>query len=437
MQTDKKDDKKNSKFNNKINEKKNKKSSTNVSFNFFNTNSNFNVNFSFNLSSCMNILKYTFCDNIDHQVIKYQFKNWNKQNQEFKDKFQSFYNWLQQKNSQVTVRNNETAINFPSSVKGLTVMTADSNWYLNTGASFHITNKWSLLHHTRMSEGEEVSAAQEVNKNILISKLVDKLTVSMNGQILQLQAVCWMTETSCNLVSFNQLVTDRFNIKTLWDNENIIVGFEIVDSTSECFYAMISDMKVFSIYEIKKAALIAMSKSITSMYDDILFIWHVKLSHLNTEDVLQLMKDLKINIQIKSGKELSFCETCKLAKAHKKILQISILRVKVHNQRLHFDLVGEGESFEDIDNFLSSFQELKYLLLVMNDATHYKTFYFLKTKDQLLDFVNFHLQQLLNKSIKMTTAHSDSVQKIYNQKTQAILIKFEVIWESTELYTSY
>ncbi|EDN11268.1 predicted protein [Histoplasma mississippiense (nom. inval.)] len=116
LQTDKKDDKKNSKFNNKINEKKNKKSSTNVSFNFFNTNSNFNVNFSFNLSSCMNIL------------------------------------------NQVTVRNNETAINFPSSVKGLTVMTADSNWYLNTGASFHITNKWSLLHHTRMSEGEELQA---------------------------------------------------------------------------------------------------------------------------------------------------------------------------------------------------------------------------------------------------------------------------------------
>src|SRR2546421_5133518 len=96
-------------------------------------------------------------------------------------------------------------------------------------------------------------------------------------------------------------------------------------------------------------------------------IWHHHLAHLNAVNIIRLSEDLKSDMLIKSSKVLSFCKTYYLADMKKKISRISISCFKYHDKIFHINISNNNQTFNDSDDFISSFLSVKYFILIIYD----------------------------------------------------------------------
>lgn len=113
--------------------------------------------------------------------------------------------------------------------------------------------------------------------------------------------------------------------------------------------------------------------------------WHKRLGHQNMKHIRQILK--KFDITAKDNKD-DFCEGCLQGKQHRLSFPSSSSREVTPGKLLHVDLNGPME----IDSIGGS----KYFINFRDDASSYRTVYFMKHKSETKNIIQKHLKLVEN-----------------------------------------
>ena len=182
--------------------------------------------------------------------------------------------------------------------------------------------------------------------------MIETLRIQVNSQILILHDSHHSSNTVMNLIFFEMLEWQKFEIEKIKRSDSPCL-FRITDLEDQVFTANQSDINIYSIQKkILNILTAAKSKSKSKSKSNfkstdfsnnnknnneiqkkrliykIIQTWYQCLEHLNADNIIQLFKDSWLEIKIKKFKFLSFCEACKLAESKKKISHQSMQRFK-------------------------------------------------------------------------------------------------------------
>src|SRR5437667_45959 len=162
----------------------------------------------------------------------------------------------------------------------------------------------------------------------LNTDLIETLRIQVDSQILTLHDSHYSLNTVTNLIFFEMLEQQEFEIEKIKKSDSLCL-FRITNLEDQVFTTNQSDINIYSIQE----------------------------------------KNSQSEIKIKKFKFLSFCKACKLAESKKKISYQSMQRFKQHDKFLYFDMIDDEKTLKNLNDFVSNFSETKYFILITDDVT--------------------------------------------------------------------
>jgi len=184
---------------------------------------------------------------------------------------------------------------------------------------------------------------------------------------------------------FNVVITD-LNVFLIWE----IISHLIIAAVRKYFITN-KTVKFLSIFKTVQSAQIKFtdvndSDNLTKLKQknynktQIMKIWYYHLTYLNAISIIRLSEDLKSDMLIKNSKVLFFYETCYLADMKKKISKILISCFKYHDKMFHINTDDDNQILDDSDDFISSFSDVKYFVLIICDAMCWCWIFFIEFK---------------------------------------------------------
>lgn len=290
------------------------------------------------------------------------------------------------------------------------------DWYLDSGATWHMTCKknWLSNYETltttktiRIGNGTHIQAHGKGDIKVSV----------FNGDVWSeriLVGVYYVPDICVNLYSVGssvesgrKVLMDDKQCKVVSNGVVVAVGARVKGLYKMCF-------KVLNDSE---SAYIAVQK-------DSIKLWHERFAHQNIAHVKQILKKNKIDFN-----DFDYvCEACIYGKHHRDSFKSSENRAKQCGELIHTDVCGP---FQNV-----SFGGSKYFVVFKDDYSRYRTVYFLKSKDQvyekLVEFV-----RLTNNlyGIKIKKIRSDNGKEYEPNKLVQFLSKEGIHHEKTVPYT--
>lgn len=204
-----------------------------------------------------------------------------------------------------------------------------NEWYIDSGASSHMTPHLHTLNATKNVQSNGIITANGSNLQV---KSIGNAQVKLNSASIKIFDVLHVPSLTANLLSVHKIVekgnTVTFNANgcTIYNKKNEIVlhtkpvnGMYKIDASSEnCMLT---------------------KNEATAM------LWHKRLGHLNLQSIKK-MRDGAVN-GIKftdSGAEIEYCETCAVGKHSRQPFPHSSTKTKHILELIHSDLVGPMET---------------------------------------------------------------------------------------------
>mmetsp|Transcript_14864 Transcript_14864/g.25335 ORF Transcript_14864/g.25335 Transcript_14864/m.25335 type:complete len:1270 (-) Transcript_14864:150-3959(-) len=275
----------------------------------------------------------------------------------------------------------------------------DSNWYLDSGCSHHITGDASqILEFYDDTINEKFSIAD--NTIIHVNKH-GKCRVFGNPKCLYLKDVYFSNDIKKNLISISMLIKDGFDVKfskhkcDIFKNNNLILSTNERDGT----------------YKIPIKQL-----NVVNYKDDLII--HKKFGHAS--------RNALNNMGIKIGKiNCKECINAELVKTYSK--STSKIRAKYVNEYIHTDICGP---------FPQSFSGMKYLISFTDDYSRYTKVYFMNNKKEVFSKLKCYLNEIFRHNGKKTKfIKSDNGMEYKQTKVKNILQKYNVKQIFTTVYS--
>lgn len=163
----------------------------------------------------------------------------------------------------------------------------------------------------------------------------------------------------------------------------------------------------------------------TCMIAESIRIWHERLAHQNVKYVRNILN--KSNVKYVDDWQDYICEGCIYGKQHRVSHPIN---TKVSEKPLDLIHVDLGEMH------VTSIGGAKYFLLFKDDFSHFRTVYFLKTKDEAVAKLDIFLKLVENQfERRVKTLRSDNGLEIKNKGTRKLLEQLGVFHTFTNAYT--
>lgn len=291
------------------------------------------------------------------------------------------------------------------------------DWYLDTGATWHMTSKkewlidyekFDMAENVKVGNGEFIQA--QGKGNIKVSAYDG---VRWSDRILI--GVRYVPEIVANLYAPGRTMDNGYTImlnskrcEIYKNNVVVAVGARVKALYKMCF-------KVQS--NIDATALIASN-------EDSLQLWHERLGHQHVAHVKKQLKRSNIKFI-----DMHFvCEACILGKQHRNSFKKSVNQAKRCGEIIHTDVCGPMSTV--------SFGGSKYFLLFKDDFSHYRFVYFLKNKDEVFnkmkDFVSMAKNQF---NVNIKTIRSDNGTEFTSKNVKQFLTSNGIKHEKTVPYT--
>ncbi|PKU80787.1 Retrovirus-related Pol polyprotein from transposon TNT 1-94 [Dendrobium catenatum] len=279
---------------------------------------------------------------------------------------------------------------------------ASSSWFLDSGASSHLSNSLENLNIANPYHGHE-SVTVGDGRSVNISHSGDGLLPTPSRKLV-LSQIFHSPSFQFNLISISQLIKDN-RISIIFDK----FGFTIKDSTTHqvllqgpCkngLYAIPATTKRTTTHALSAAA------GLTS-------IWHQRLGHPNSRTTASISAS---NPHLQINRKLFSCSICNAAKCHKLVFPKSIHRSKRILELIHTDVWGPAP--------VVSVHGFRYYVLFLDDFSHFVWIFPMRTKDEVTNiFISFKtcIEKFTSQSIRML--RSDGGTEFINDKLRQFLV---------------
>lgn len=260
----------------------------------------------------------------------------------------------------------------------------DTNWYLDTGATDHITGELeTLLVKDKYSGNDQVHTASGSGMNI---NYVGQAIVHSPIRDLYLKNILHVPKAQKNLVSVHRLIRDNhafmeiypffFFLKDLVTKKLLLSG-----RCRRGLYPLPSSQTT----ESNKQAYGAVRPSATR--------WHHRLGHPSFSIVNKVISHNNLPVSLES-RQVSVCDACQQGKSHQLPYQKSVSQSTAPLELIYSDVWGPAPS---------SVGNKTYYVSFVDDYSKYTWIYLLKHKSEV--FAKFHdfqnlVERLLEKKIK-------------------------------------
>lgn len=294
----------------------------------------------------------------------------------------------------------------------ITSRNINKGWYLDSGASTHITNDQNLIKNPVDSDTTIIAA----NKEDFKAKLSGTVELQISGEetsTINVQETLYVPDAAANLLSVSKIVKNGHSIH--FDSG----GAKILDD-EETLIATASEVN--GIYKLDQPSAQAyLSKEKLNAE-----IWHRRLGHLNRKS-MSLLKKMSTGIDDNLDMRET-CEDCVYGKQERTPFKVSKKQSSDILELIHTDLCGPMEK--------ESLGGAKYFMTFIDDFSRYLFIYILHNKSQALDtFKDF--KRLLEKQTgkKIKKLRSDNGKEYVNHNMKNFLKHEGIEHQLTVRYT--
>lgn len=296
-----------------------------------------------------------------------------------------------------------------------------NDWYLDSGASVHITSNVNNIRNT--SENLSIKQITAANKGImpvLCSGDVDIVTItSKSRNTITIKDVLCVPSIATNLLSVSKLIQNgnrvdfQKNTCYIYNNRNQLVGeARLVDGVYK-----------LNVEDHDGHCLFTVPDSIKSE------LWHRRMGHLNSND-LNKMKEAVVGVDYKDTAVISknTCVVCCQGKQTRLPFNHMSTRSNEALSIVHADVCGPME--------VTSIGGSRYFLIFIDDHTRMTFVYFLKAKNQVFKyFKEFKVlvENQQNKKIKIF--RTDNGLEFCNAEFDNFLAEAGIVHQKTNIYT--
>lgn len=289
------------------------------------------------------------------------------------------------------------------------------NWYLDTGASHHMTGNmdWfdkyvpkASANYVTIGNGDKLNV---VGEGIININVHNKSSTS-SGTI---ENVLHVPQLKCNLFSASAAADKGFIIVTRRDICEIIKNNEVVMIGKREQNLFKLNIEVTS----NKAAYFSSRGPLT------LETWHKMLAHQN----IVYCKNILKNHDIKVSTSNLHCESCIMSKQHRTPFPSSTTITTKPGEIIHMDLCGPMEQ--------ASIGGSKYFFLLKDDFSHYRNVYFLKSKTEVTAILDEYVRKFKTETdAKVRIMRSDNGTEFKSQHIKRVLDRYGIRQQFTTPY---
>ena len=310
----------------------------------------------------------------------------------------------------------------------------DNNWYLDSGATHHLTNDMNNMNGAEPFAGNsKLIVGNGVGLCIThIGSAVLRMPDALNYSDLKLNNILLVPKITKNLISISQLTKDNNVVVEFTDSfcfvkEKVKNSVMLQGKAEKGLYRLLCVSSTKSSTSQSNQGLlthvesvvsnqpIAMFSTVVSKYQNKTacylhtealccqtpscmlntMVLHQRLGHPNTKVLSHVINSCSSLKNISGNKTIDSCDACKMGKMHKLHFPITETKTKNPLELLHTDLWGPSPT--------PSIQGYKYYISFVDDFTRFTWIFPLKTKaDTFQVFIIFKAQveKQLDKPIK-------------------------------------
>ncbi|PKU87036.1 Retrovirus-related Pol polyprotein from transposon TNT 1-94 [Dendrobium catenatum] len=274
-----------------------------------------------------------------------------------------------------TIKNTNTALLASSD-------TTEANWFLDSGASSHLTNSLDNLSMSKPYLGSDNVTIGDGNSVSIAHAGAGILPTP--SRKLRLSQIFHTPTLKYNLLSISQLTKDNF-ISINFDPS----GFTLKDLATQ--EILLQGPSKDGLYAVPMPSPSRSHRALSAQMETNK-IWHQRLGHPHKK-VFDFISSC--NPLLKMNKHCAPCESCSAAKCHKLVFQNSNNRRKNPLDLIHSDVWGPAPVISN--------QGFKFYVIFVDDYTRYTWIYPLRFKSDVFHtFVNFknQIENLTSQRIK-------------------------------------
>ncbi|WVZ49109.1 hypothetical protein U9M48_000490 [Paspalum notatum var. saurae] len=254
----------------------------------------------------------------------------------------------------------------------------DSNWYVDTGATDHITSDLErLTTKERYTGGDQIQVANGAGLSI---SHVGHSSIAGLTRPLHLNHILYAPKINKHLISVKKLATDNDAIVEFHPD-----SFFVKDRATK--HLLLKGKCRNGLYTLPNKSQAFLTARISPEQ------WHRRLGHPAAPVVLRILQDNNIAVNTEISPSL-ICHACQLGKSHQLPFSSSSHVTTAPLELVHTDVWGPA---------LPSVNNSKYYVSFIDDFSRYVWIYFLKCKSDVEPiFLQFqkHAENMLNTKIR-------------------------------------
>lgn len=293
---------------------------------------------------------------------------------------------------------------------------ADSNgWYLDSGASSHMTPNESIMINKKTANINEIIAA---NSSRMPVKSAGNAVLHYQGNEIKVYDIMHVPDLTVNLLSIFKMVSKGNTI--IFDES----GCSIYNKNDEQVAHVKPLNGVYKLQAETAKCMIAKGNSETAL------TWHRRMGHLNYQSLLKLRNGAADGINFIDDKEvLANCETCAMGKQARLPFGKSESRSTELLQLIHSDVCGPMEN--------ESIGRSRYMLTFIDDYSKKVFCYFIRQKSDVFErFTEFKALVENQTSKRIKILRTDNGTEYMSEKFNQFLAKNGIQHQTTCPYTA-
>lgn len=289
------------------------------------------------------------------------------------------------------------------------------DWYIDSGASVHLTANENWIVDPCYKLKDEITVANNTKLQVLCSGDVNIVTKTDECEFeVPIKGVLCVPALTTNLLSVNQLLKN---------------GNKVIFTESDCsIYNMNNDLVavalvVNGVYKLRTPKFALTASAVSGD------MWHRRLGHINSNYLNKMPSAVQgMNLQEKVDISKSSCSVCCEGKQSRLPFNCVGIRSKEKLQVVHTDICGPME--------VRSIGGSRYFLLFLDDYSRMTFVYFLKNKSEALScFKDFKAKAENQTNKRIKNIRSDNGLEFCNTEFDLYLQKEGINHQKTNPYS--